>query len=230
MPLQGQVQIEVDFDDPLVQALIDRFHFQYRDAGLQMNPEDIDQVVEEMVVAYQSPYRRHHTLRHIGEIHDELQPVSSKLFNPVGVAFAVDMHDVVQVSRAFQHDVELSLQWGQTVLDVYSAPAANFVSYKPCVMVTQHTGGQPGSVDAQYMSDADLSILGKPPKRYKQYAKDIRFEFRWVPKPMFRARRAEILQGFLDRPRIYWTQHFYDSYEEQARENLRREIAELTKT
>jgi len=230
MSLEGQVQIEIDFDDQQVQALMDRFHFQYLDAGLKMNPEDIDQVVEEMVWSYQSPYRRHHTLRHIGEIHDELQPVVGKLLNPAGVSFAVDMHDVVQISRAFQHDVELSLQWGQTVLDIYDPPLANFASYKSCVMATQHTGDEPDSVDAQYMSDADLSILGKPPKRYDEYAKDIQFEFRWVPKSMFRARRAEVLQGFLERPRIYWTTHFYDLYEEQARENLRREIAKLTKT
>mgnify|MGYP001350908384 CR=1 FL=1 len=35
-------------------------------------------------------------------------------------------------------------------------------------------------------------------------------------------------QGFLDRPRIYTTGFFHDLYEQQARANLTRAIAELT--
>ena len=49
----------------------------------------------------------------------------------------------------------------------------------------------------------------------------------WVPEPVYRSSRAEVLSGFLRRRSIYLTAHFRDRYEVPARQNLHRLIARL---
>jgi predicted metal-dependent HD superfamily phosphohydrolase len=75
--------------------------------------------------------------------------------------------------------------------------------------------------------DVDLSILGSPLVRYEEYERQIRAEYSHVPPKIFESKRAGILQGFLDRPRIFNTQVFFERYEQPARVNLARAIARL---
>ena len=83
------------------------------------------------------------------------------------------------------------------------------------------------SGDTAVVVDVDLSILGREPAEYDIYERAIREEYKWVPGPIYRRKRAEILESFLARPAIYETRHFVDAYEQSARENLRRAIETL---
>ncbi len=49
----------------------------------------------------------------------------------------------------------------------------------------------------------------------------VREEYRWVPGLIYRAKRREVLAGFLARPTIYGTERFRERFEVQARENMR---------
>ena len=79
--------------------------------------------------------------------------------------------------------------------------------------------------DERLLVDIDLSILGAPEDRFTEYERQIRQEYAFVPKWLFRRKRREILKGFLDRPAIYSTPHFHDRLEARARDNLRRVTA-----
>ena len=46
-----------------------------------------------------------------------------------------------------------------------------------------------------------------------------------MPEADFRARRAQVLSGFLARERIYLTPVFHDALEARARQNLTRAVA-----
>ncbi len=81
--------------------------------------------------------------------------------------------------------------------------------------------------DAPLLVDVDLSILGQAEERFQEYETQIRHEYEWVPERIFEVRRAEILEGFLSRRRIYTTEHFLRKYEEQARENLKVSVGRL---
>ena len=78
------------------------------------------------------------------------------------------------------------------------------------------------------LDDADLAILGAPAARYADYAADVHVEYAHVPDPAFRAGRAAILRGFLDRPRIYTTATGAARWEKAARTNLAAELADLS--
>ena len=81
--------------------------------------------------------------------------------------------------------------------------------------------------DASLLVDIDLSILGQPENRFWEYEEQIRQEYAWVPDPLFASRRAEILENFLARDRIYATDWFSQSCERQARSNLKASLARL---
>ena len=73
--------------------------------------------------------------------------------------------------------------------------------------------------------DIDLSILGRAPDVFEKYEADIRQEYRWVPSVIYNRKRADVLDSFLQRERIYLTQPFFDKYEKPARENIEKSIA-----
>jgi len=92
--------------------------------------------------------------------------------------------------------------------------------------------------------DGDMSILGKDTKRYNTYASQIRNEYEFVERTVYCEKRAEILESFLPTKEnddisksspisneqekkhlyIYATEKGRECWENQARENLRREI------
>jgi len=84
--------------------------------------------------------------------------------------------------------------------------------------------------DAPLVVDIDLSILGQPSERFWEYEKQIRAEYVWVEQSIFAAKRSEILERFLARPRIYNNGLFFDRRELQARDNLRASIQRLRRS
>ena len=84
-----------------------------------------------------------------------------------------------------------------------------------------------GSASA-LLDDADLAILASPPERYAEYVAGVRAEYAHVPEAAFRAGRRQILQGFLDRPRIYRTPAAYDAWEATARAQVAAEVRALS--
>ena len=77
------------------------------------------------------------------------------------------------------------------------------------------------------MRTSKKKVLGKHPDAYRSYAACIRKEFGHVPHGEFCEKRAEVLEAFLERPAIYGTDFARDALEDQARANLRDELASL---
>jgi predicted metal-dependent HD superfamily phosphohydrolase len=76
--------------------------------------------------------------------------------------------------------------------------------------------------------DADLWILSAKDERFDTYCAQVREEYAAVPDAAYAAGRSAILQPFLDRPRIYATDHADAEWTELARANLRRELSRLS--
>jgi predicted metal-dependent HD superfamily phosphohydrolase len=65
------------------------------------------------------------------------------------------------------------------------------------ILVTMHDAIAVGR-DAAVLVDVDLSILGAETARFDEYEGQIREEYSWVPGPLYRQSRRQILRGFLD--------------------------------
>lgn len=80
--------------------------------------------------------------------------------------------------------------------------------------------------DESLMVDIDLAILSADWPVYDAYRRCVRREYTHVSDGAFRSGRAKMMSSFLDTP-VYRTPHFTPR-ESRARENITREIAELS--
>jgi len=81
--------------------------------------------------------------------------------------------------------------------------------------------------DMAMFLDMDLSILGAAPAAFDAYEAGVRHEYREVPEEAFRSGRAAILEGFLAREALYFSDWGRERFEVAARENLARSVTTL---
>jgi predicted metal-dependent HD superfamily phosphohydrolase len=106
-------------------------------------------------------------------------------------------------------------------------PAGRGERVAALVRVTLHHDPVPGDSEAAVLCDADLAVLAAGPERYARYVRSVRQEYAHVPEPMFRSGRAAVLDALAAMPRLYRTPVGRERWEDAARANLARELAEL---
>ncbi len=182
---------------------------------------------ERLAHAYAEPQRHYHNQQHIAECLWEFDQARSLARQPTALELALWFHDAVYDPKAGDNE-EQSAALAKSCLRESGVSDALVETVAKLVMVTKHHAVK-ADADAGLMVDIDLSILGREAKRFFEYEAQIRAEYAWVPEAVFAAKRAEILQGFLGRDRVYVTEWFHKKYERQARENLGISISNLKK-
>lgn len=170
--------------------------------------------------AYSEKHRAYHTAQHISECLEKLDWARSQGYgsNIRQIEMALWYHDAIynprsknnerrsaELCRQFLLRAETDAEFTATVCDL--------------IMFTEHTGN-PNTLDGQLLVDIDLSILGADRTRFAEYEWQIRREYKWVPKFLYKNKRREIFQSFLQRPRIYFSEIFYEAFENRARMNI----------
>jgi predicted metal-dependent HD superfamily phosphohydrolase len=178
-----------------------------------------------LLARYAEPHRAYHTLQHLSECLAAFGPVRPIAPHAAAVEMALWFHDAIY--DVHRHDnEEQSARWANEALRAAGAPAAAAERVAALVLATRHTA-RPEGADACVLIDIDLGILGAEAARFDEYERQIRVEYGFVPEALFRQRRRQILQSFLDRPAIYSTDHFRAALEPRARQNLVRSLAAL---
>lgn len=177
-----------------------------------------------LLARYEERHRAYHDFQHVLQCLAWAASIRSQLRAPFEVELAVWYHDAIYQPRASDNE-ERSAQLAATALQ--SLPRATVASIVELIRATDHRAS-PVDRDAQFLVDIDLAILGSPIEAFDAYETAIRREYRWVPGPLYRCKRREVLQAFLDRPRIFHTQHFHALFEAAARANLERSIMRLS--
>lgn len=178
-----------------------------------------------LTAAHAEPHRAYHTAAHIDDCLARLDEVRELCQRPDEVEFALWLHDAVYKTRGGDSEV-LSAAWAVKLLRDGGAGEDMIRRVEALILATTHDAEAPPG-DAALLVDIDLSILGRDSDRFDEYEEQVRREYRWVPGPLFRAKRAELLEAFLARPQLYVTDHFRAALEEPARLNLTRSIARL---
>ena len=166
-------------------------------------------LLEQLLACYREPHRHYHTLQHLEECFEKFDELGDLASHPDDVALAIWFHDAIYDPRRDDNEAR-SAAWAKATVGERVAEL---------VMATRHEA-VPADIDAQVLVDVDLSILGAPQARFEEYERQVREEYRWVPGPIYRHKRRQVLQSFLERPTIYNTQRFIERYEAQARRNL----------
>jgi len=175
--------------------------------------------------AYNEPQRHYHNWQHIAECLAEFDGARHLAQQPDAVELALWFHDAVYDSKAADNE-ERSAALAKQCLASCGVSQMVAEAVESLVMATKHHEAKE-HVDAGLTIDVDLSILGREEARFFEYERQIRAEYAWVPAEVFSAKRAEILEKFLARERIYTTELFRRKYEKQARANLAASIRGL---
>lgn len=189
------------------------------------HPDVARGVFDDLVAHYTAMDRRYHDLHHIEACLALFDSVRELAPHPDSIELAIWFHDVIYDSRRGDNE-EASAEWAGTVLARLGVPSSLKQSIRDLILVTRHNT-PPVDPDAALIMDIDLSIWGQPVPVFDVYEMGVRFEYAWVPDPAYRIGRTKVLQSFLNRPRIYYTDYFYGTLESAARQNLTHSLAKL---
>jgi len=170
--------------------------------------------------AYSEEHRAYHDRQHISECLEKLDWARSAGYdeNLPQIETALWYHDAVYNPRSRNNERESAKLCMRFLLQAQVGNTQREVILN-MIMATEHTG-IPKSESERLVLDIDLAILGASEERFAEYEAQIRREYQWVPWFLYKKKRRDILQSFLQRPRIFSTKLFYDAYEERARSNI----------
>lgn len=180
---------------------------------------------EELVERWSEPHRSYHDLSHLLRVLESIDALVTAREHPELVA-AAWFHDAVHQGQAGTDERQSAdLARNRLKLAGWSRSACDRVAQ--LILATLEHTPDADDADAQVLVDADLSILGTDEATYREYARDVRDEYRHVPDREFAPARAEILSRLLDKPALFHTERGFLLWEERARNNVRREISAL---
>lgn len=192
--------------------------------GLEVAFED--DTFSQLQSEYAQKHRRYHTARHIAECLSVFDGVKDLAEHPPEVECALWFHDAIYRPMSRSNE-ERSANWmAKFGISVGMAPE-KISRISTCIMATRHLAPSRGG-DCGLVVDIDLAILGATQSRYDEFERDVRTEYRWVPKSIYNPKRVAILKSFLGRPRIYHWQPMFDRFERNARMNVTRAIHALS--
>ncbi|GAA0765828.1 N-methyl-D-aspartate receptor NMDAR2C subunit [Ideonella azotifigens] len=200
-------------------ALSEDWRLAWQGLGLAQPNEAL---FNQLLARYREPQRHYHTLQHLGECLTALQAAQGLAERPAEVALALWFHDAIYDTRGSGNE-QRSADWAGEALASAGAPAEVTARVHALIMATSHTA-VPAGPDAQLLVDIDLAILGAEPARFAEYEQQIRAEYSFVPRWLFRRKRRAILASFLERQQLYSTGFFHDRLEARARLNLAQAI------
>jgi len=183
---------------------------------------------EHLAGLYSEPHRHYHNFRHIADCLAEFDRARHLARDPLSVELAIWFHDAVYDTRAPDNE-ERSAQLSRAWLGRAKAEPALMDAVNRLIVATKRHDYSVHS-DGALLMDVDLAIFGQPPERFWEYEQQIRDEYHWVNGVLFAAKRAEILNAFLARDRIYKTNLIFDQLETQARKNLKDSVQRLSHT
>lgn len=185
----------------------------------------IDEIFQTLVEKYSEKHRAYHNLSHINYLLQEAKKIEFADFD--SIYLATWFHDVIYEPKKSDNEIE-SAKLAVKTLQELNFPAAKIAKIEKIILATQTHSAENLDDDGKIFLDLDLSILGADEKIYQNYSRAIRQEYSHVWNFLYRRGRRKILQNFLRREVIYFTETLRERFEKQARLNLANEIKELS--
>lgn len=185
----------------------------------------IDGLWTEIEKQYSKSSRHYHNLEHLENIFSELEGVKSEITDFDSVIFSVFYHDVIYKSTSKDNE-EKSAEYAVTSLRKINLSETQLQKISEQILATKKHETS-SDQDVNFLTDADLSILGADRNTYQKYTEKIRKEYSFYPDFLYKPGRKKALLHFLEFDFIFKTTHFRNKYEILARENLKWEIGNL---
>lgn len=178
-----------------------------------------------LYAAYSEKHRFYHTVKHIGAMLGHYDAVKDLADRSAEVELAIWFHDAIYKPFSKSNEFD-SAEWAKefSLSNGYDQEGAERVH--SLIMATLHNGDAQDK-DQKLIVDLDLTILGASPEVYEEFERNVRKEYKMVPSFIYRKKRKELLESFLNNPSIYSLDYFKKKYESTARHNISRAIEML---
>ena len=168
--------------------------------------------------------RHYHNLSHIFNMLKQLDETKTEIKDLESLKFAIWYHDIIYKSTKKDNEDKSALFALKRLKKINFNPERAQIVQELILSTKKHTIIKSQNNDNAVLLDLDLSILGTDWNTYKKYISNIRKEYKIYPDFMYNPGRKKVLNHFLERETLYFTEHYKEQYEAQARENLNREI------
>lgn len=180
---------------------------------------------EELEGHYQAKGRYYHNLNHLEMLLKELVTVETQVKDWDSLLWALFYHDFVYDPQRKDNEAQ-SAECLRLKLAGMDYPKVRINICVEHILATKAHGDQ-SNPDTNFFVDADLSILGQKPTIYDHYAQQIRQEYQIFSDEIYQAGRQKVIQHFLNMDRIFKSDFFFEKYEKQSRENIKRELEDI---
>ena len=173
---------------------------------------------------YSSSKRHYHNLTHLESLTQQLIALQSNFENWDVIVSSIVYHDVVYNVRKNDNE-EKSAEYATKKLKEFSFPDS--LTQRCASLILSTKKHEDADRETNLFTDADLSILGSSSSDYKNYALQIRKEYRVYPDFLYNSGRKKVLNHFLNMKMIFKSNEFGERYEKRARLNLLEELKTL---
>lgn len=167
---------------------------------------------------YGETNRAYHNLHHIDDCLNKLDAWPEEIPEKDSIELALWFHDIIYDTKRTDNEFSSA---GLVKHFLNDHPLVESVF--ELILATRHQACT--MTEEEYiLCDIDLSVLGALPTDYTAYATAVREEFSWVPQSMFAESRIKVLNSFLQRDFLFYTEYYRSLYEQRAKENISKEI------
>jgi predicted metal-dependent HD superfamily phosphohydrolase len=185
----------------------------------------IDKLWKEIEKSYSNENRYYHTLQHLHHLLEQLIDIKTEIKEWDTVLFSLYYHDIIYNSLKSDNE-EKSAEFAEKRMAQLSVCNINIENCKQQILATKSHFEHSDS-DTNYFTDADLSILGQDWETYSEYFKNVRKEYSIYPSLIYNPGRKKAMKHFLAMNRIFKTDYFFHKFEQQAKQNIQKEVEML---
>ena len=180
---------------------------------------------------YSETHRYYHTWKHIEQLTKQYEKIENKLSYKGAVFVALLYHDAIYDTHSSQNEAKSA----ELLID----DLTNYLEPDDCsfaVTLIQATKNHTMPIavqndarreDCKLFLDMDMSILGSHIEEYEEYSRNIRNEYLHVAYEKYKIGRLAVLDTFMKRSKIYFSDYYHNMLEHNARANMQLEITKL---
>lgn len=189
---------------------------------LQVPEQKAREAYDKLTQAY-SQNRCYHTMSHIAYMLNLLQAMENIgrvcVQDQTAMKLAIFYHDIVNSGKESDEKESCRLMRLNCPDPGIAEAAENLI-----MATAHHQTPETMSPDMKIIHDLDLAILGDN-VNYGLYAANVRREYPHLNTHNYRDGRRKVLSGLLEKQKIFATYTFREAFEQDARVNLRAEMA-----
>ncbi|RYZ32587.1 MAG: hypothetical protein EOP49_37305, partial [Sphingobacteriales bacterium] len=164
-------------------------------SGFAISPASIDALWSEIDEHYSKPGRHYHNLQHLQNVLDELEAVKKEIADWSLLILSVAYHDIIYNPLKQNNEEKSGVLAVKRLREAGLAPESADIVNNHILATKGHRISD--CPDTNFLTDADLSILGSAPGIYNLYSKQIRKEYQLYPDLIYNPGRQKVVRYFL---------------------------------